>query len=351
MPSIRALLAVAVVSSLAAAQTELWIPDNLPNAGTCNAYPFGTATCTLVERIPASLLDPANRAVTGVAYAPCNSGTFSTASAIVGIGHLSSTAAQPFTFPTFDAAGNLTSTGMFLDFTFMWRTPTDGPLVYPYTANVWSPFPTSPSYAPFVWNGVDQVGIFLMHQGSTGTSTFHRTATEPARWYALAWNPTVSSGSGANGPKTRLTVAPAVTGPTATTVGTGCPSANSIVPAMTTLQLPALGNFGFSVDVASVPANTALLLYASIGIAPSPTPVGAGCVVYLDIPTLTILVNAAIFPIGPVLSGPTGTAGFGLPIPNDPGLAGTHVGLQTVVFDAAAPLTVTLTNALELVLH
>ena len=46
-----------------------------------------------------------------------------------------------------------------------------------------------------------------------------------------------------------------------------------------------------------------------------------------------------------------GNATLALPIPYLPGLAGTHVGLQTLIFDGGSGTGFTLSNALDMLLN
>ncbi len=134
-------------------------------------------------------------------------------------------------------------------------------------------------------------------------------------------------------------------------VGTGCPGTGSLVPTLSTSQLPFLGNLGFSVDVAQGASGSAAFLYVSLGTDPNGVAVGGGCTVYLDFPSLLILLQANITPTGPVPTGIAGDAVIPFPIPDLAQLAGLHVGFQSAIVDAGSPLGLTLTNALDCVLN
>ncbi len=352
-----ALLSVFALSVSGSAQVEVHIPDNLPAVGTCNVIPFGQSTGTgfqypTINRVLATSLNPANRKIDAVSFAGCFSGTFSATNIRFGIGHLTAAATigVQVALPTFDLAGNVATLGVFADYTSLWNSVADGPMSYSYTANAWAPMPQAPA-TPFIWNGVDNIGVFIAHIGSTGANSFHRSSTEPYRWYSSAgFGATVSTTGSATGLKMRLTCSPHALA-SVTSVGVGCPGLNAMVPVLSTLQLPSLGNAAFTLTVSNAPGGAASLLYGSLGLNPFPISIGGGCSVYLDPVTLDLLINAAFFPLGPVFADPLGVAGFNLPIPPDPALNGLHVGLQAVIFDASAALGLTLTNALDLELH
>ncbi len=203
-------LTVLLSAATALAQTTIYIPDNNATVGTCNAIPlsasFGSGASTYVGRIPASFLDPNNRTVRDVEFAPCSSGTFSAPNVQIGIGHVPNPVPNPFTFPTFDAAGNVTATGSFLDYSPMYNSVAQGPFTWTMTANTWSPFGLGTGSSPgFTWDGTNDIGFFITYGGGTGGSSCHRTTTEPFRLYASgAYQGTASTGSGAAGLKIGL---------------------------------------------------------------------------------------------------------------------------------------------------
>jgi hypothetical protein len=139
-----------------------------------------------------------------------------------------------------------------------------------------------------------------------------------------------------------------VPGPIVSTVGAGCAGTGGLAPILSTTQVPSFGNLGFSVGVTQGNANSSAFLFASIGTDPIGTPVGGGCTAYLDLPTLILLMQAGITPTGPFPTDGAGAAIMLFPIPYVPALAGIHVGLQSIVFDAGNMLGFTLSNALDL---
>lgn len=203
-------LAALLTCTFALAQGTVFVPDNIANAGTCNAIPlsasFGSGAMTYVARIPASYMDPTQRLILDVMFAPCGSTAFSAPSLQMGLGHVPNPVPNPFTFPSFDPAGNMIAPGSFLDYQPLWNSVVQGPFNYAMTQDTWSPMGFAPGGTGFVWNGIDDVGFFITYSGATGGNSGHRTATEPFRLYASgAYQATVSSGSGAAGLKMALT--------------------------------------------------------------------------------------------------------------------------------------------------
>ncbi len=203
------LLSVLLTAGTALAQTVLYVPDNNAAVGTCNAIPmsasFGSGSTTYVGRIPASFLDPANRTIRDIELAPCSTGTFSAPNVQIGMGHVPVPVPLPFTFPTFDAAGNMVSPGSFLDYSPLYNSVSQGPFTWTMTANTWSPMGLAAGSSGFTWNGVDDVAFYITYSGGTGGASCHRTTTEPFRIYASGtYQAGVSSGSGAAGLKMGL---------------------------------------------------------------------------------------------------------------------------------------------------
>ena len=342
--------AVLAMCSLVLCQGTIFVPDNQSTVGTCNAIPlaasFATAS-TYLARIPASYMDPILRRIDDIAFAPCATTTFSAPNLQMGLGHVPTPLPIPFTFPTFDAGGNMTALGSFLDYHPIWNSVTQGPFNYQMTIGAWSPmgFATGGGTTGFIWNSTNDVGYFLTYSGATGGDSCHRTATEPLRAYASGtYQAAMSNGSGPAGLKMEF-----ITGSAAsiTPVGNGCSGTNTIAPILATNALPNLGNAFFHVDVLQgLPASFAQL-YLSIGIASSPLALGGGCNVYLDLPSLFALIGTGFVPLGPVTLDAIGGGVFFLPIPGDPGLIGIHVGFQSAVADPVNVNGFTLTNALE----
>lgn len=202
--------AVLLCTSAALAQTTIYVPDSNATIGTCNAIPmsasFGAGSMTYIGRIPASLLDPNNRSIRDIEFAPCAAGTFTAPNIQIGIGHVPNPVPVPFTFPSFDVAGMPTALGSFTDYTPLYNSVIQGPFTWTMAANAWSPLGLASSATPvFLWNGVDDIAFFITYGGATGGGSCHRTTTEPFRIYASgSYQAATSAGSGAAGAKIGL---------------------------------------------------------------------------------------------------------------------------------------------------
>ena len=151
-------LSIALVCALdpvAVSQAFAYHPSTNPlTSQSSNNYPFGAGApygFRFVNHIPASALDPANPYITDVSFFCPTSGTWSSGSVKVGIGHLVDPPPCPFTFP--DGAGG-SGIGNFTDLTIMWDGTTDGPLAFNVGQDQWSPLGLAASgRPPFQWNG------------------------------------------------------------------------------------------------------------------------------------------------------------------------------------------------------
>ncbi|MCA8977869.1 MAG: right-handed parallel beta-helix repeat-containing protein [Planctomycetes bacterium] len=123
-------------------------------------------------------------------------------------------------------------------------------------------------------------------------------------------------------------------------VGAGCPGTGALVPSMSWLEWPYLGNQDFAVLVRDMPPGQAMLPVASFGASSTPFVIGAGCEVWLDLGSLVVI------PVLPT-AGPAGTASLVVPFPANAAFVGVDYGFQALVFDPGATLGFTMTNALD----
>jgi hypothetical protein len=126
-------------------------------------------------------------------------------------------------------------------------------------------------------------------------------------------------------------------------VGTGCAGTGSLVPELWSNEWPFLGNSRFALFVRRMPAFAPMFVAVSFGTSPVAHPIGAGCGVHLPLAFLTALPVVA-------QAGPVGTASLVVPWPANGAYAGVNFGFQALAIDPGAPLGVTLTNALDVVL-
>jgi hypothetical protein len=293
-----------LASPFALAQNPtLYVPDNLANAGTCNAIPFSpsfAAATTYVGRIPATFLGTGPITIRDFEFAPCAGGTFSAANIQMGMGHVPNPVPNPFTFPTFDAAGNVISLGSFLDYTPFWNSVIQGPFGFTMVQDTWSPMGLATSTSTgFGWNGTDDIGFYVTYNTATGGGSFHRTtapSTEPYRLYASGtYQAGTSTGSGANGLKMGL-----VTG--WAPLCTGCGNLTMAIggsPAIGGSVIATMGNYG-----TGIPG------------------IGLGFAPFCFAPYCTICTIGHNWMVGIMGSSLT------MSIPNDPSYIGMQIGIQ-----------------------
>lgn len=348
-PLLPSLLALAVLALPLVGQNQIYVPDNMPAVGTCNAFPFNYAAFTYVSRIPASFMDPSNTYVDDVWFAPCGSGTWSAPDVQIGIGHVQNPIQNPFAFPSI-TGGTVAALGDFIDLTVVWDSSVQGPLSWAYTTGAWSPLGFSATGGTgFTWNQNDDVAFYVTLNNATGTSTMHRTNTEPFRLYTSGvYQSPTSASSGASGLKISFTLGAGVQAQ-ANPYGNGCTASNGMIPTLSTMQLPITGTPAFNMDITQAPAGALTYIYLSSGSAQ--IPMGVGCDLLLDVPGMLLFMNVGLSPLGPVPAGMGGTATHSVAIPNDPALSGLSLYCQGAVIDPTTFLGFVSTNGLQLVFN
>jgi hypothetical protein len=195
-------LAVAGGAGLTA-QATIYVPDinpTVPGGTSVNTIPFGNTTgYTYMGRIPASFMDPNNTRVDDVRFAPglsAPAGIWNAANALVAIGHVPATLPCPFTFPGPGGA----PAGSFNDLTVVYDSAIHGPLNWTWIPGAWSPLGLPVFGAqPFVWNGFDDVGVYVTFASSTFGSGFLRNPSGPPdRTYSASYQAPASSACGSS---------------------------------------------------------------------------------------------------------------------------------------------------------
>lgn len=166
----------------ASAQVYLEYPGDPAGLVSAQGYPFGQSspqTLDYVSHVPAAALDPANPFIRDVAvWTNTVSGVWTSPDVTVAIGHVPTPTPCSFVFPT---AGGATI-GSFSDLTVLWDASVDGPLSLTVTGNQWSPLGLPASgRAPFQWNGIDAIGVFIGRASHTGTGSTQLTVSPLAR--------------------------------------------------------------------------------------------------------------------------------------------------------------------------
>ena len=130
-----------------------------------------------------------------------------------------------------------------------------------------------------------------------------------------------------------------VVGALAQEFGAGCAGTAGLVPALTSIGAPSVGNLGFGVQLsdalALAPALTLFSSVQSTGVLPGP----GGCQVYLAAPASFLRFTNAV-----------GEDSFVFGVPNNPNLLCTELFLQSVVFDASGAFAnlLSLSNAVRI---
>lgn len=118
----------------------------------------------------------------------------------------------------------------------------------------------------------------------------------------------------------------------------GVPGCGAGTPPALVATPPVLGAVA-SVSIAGAPAGAAGGLF--FGAPTTPVDLGGGCLLGLDLATLTLFEA--------FVAGPGGGVAWSFPVPNLCALSGFGFGMQAVVFDPAAPSGFALTNAVVVV--
>jgi hypothetical protein len=130
--------------------------------------------------------------------------------------------------------------------------------------------------------------------------------------------------------------------------GTGCVGTSGTPLTLAAGGLPTLGNAGFALQLLGGPPGNAGYIFVAQGLAATPAPLGAGCLLYIDPASADMFVAAGLSPLGPVFFGPSGTGAVAVPVPGLPALAGFVVDIQGFTYDPPAPLGFLTSNALTL---
>jgi hypothetical protein len=316
----------------------------MPAVGTCNTIPWNQTAYTYAARIPASFMDPANPMVDDIFFSSCTSNTWTAPDVQIALGHLPNPlGTSPFVFPQI-SGGSVTSLGSFQDLVVLWDSQVQGGFSWTYTQDTWSPLGFSAGGGTgFVWDGVRDVGFYVTMNGASGGSAMHRTGTEPIRVFTGGYQAASVSGSSAAGAKMSFTLNPS--GPEVIPYGAGCALSSGRVPALGTNEIPSIGNAAFLVEISMASPGTTTYVFLALGA--GSTPLGGGCDLLLDFPSMVQLINIGFSPFGPAVANGIGVATYPAPLPFDPGLSGARIWLQGAVLDAT-PLGFAVTNGLEL---
>lgn len=142
-----------------AAAGEIFAPDNDPTQGTCNVIPWGSTEYRYQAVVPSTMMGSAAAFLTELAFAPCNSGTFTATTCEIRMAHFTGTTPSA-TFQT-----NLEK-----DVTVVYSAAAFN---YPYTTNQWCNVGLTQG---FYYNGADSLVVEVRYLGGAGGTSFHRSS-------------------------------------------------------------------------------------------------------------------------------------------------------------------------------
>lgn len=315
-----AFLTATVFLAASATAQNFYIPDNNAAAGTCNVIPFGSGVGSpfyqCKYQVKASAADLGNLVgvlITGLGFAPCNSGASSFTNLEIVMDH--HPAGQPLS-TTF--ASNLGQVAGFppavtvLDApNYSWNT----------TAGNWVEIGLQ---EPFVYLGGDIV-IQITTVDGTSPGGFHRGTQQRVSWFASSGTPPASGNSGNAAGKFEVSMLTAKL----STYGVGCAGTNG-TPTHTLTGSSQPGNT-VGLDLSNGLPNGAAFSVMGFynGNLAFPLDLGSlglpGCFQYHDV--------IAVLPV--VLDG-AGAISRPFAIPAGPGFVGTKIYSQYACVDPAA---------------
>ncbi len=243
MPLARVTAAVAcsLIATLVT-PAQVYIPANNPSSGSCNAIPMSPVQTRCQLILNASYLPTQPSRITGFALAPCSSSLVQFQQLQIRVAH---TSLPDFRNGRTNFVQNIGSCPVVIH---------DGPLQWSATANTWSTFPTTGSFAH---DGRRNLIVEIRYFGATGGVSCYRDTVVP-RLYAqgsgqyLATLGTTDGGTTNGGPRLCLSTttvfvlqAPdtARLGQPAALTATGLPNGQAVQFAASLAQGPVL-NFG-----------------------------------------------------------------------------------------------------------
>lgn len=333
-------LLVGLAAVVPAQTSNVYIPSDTPDQGACSGLPF-TASSTYtfgggrLIRIPASSLGSNWNVLHNLAFAPCETATWSGNGTVV-VGHLAP--APSSTHPS--VAGEIiTYLGSFADPVVVHESTLHGSVQLQGVAHTWSELELHADDL-FVWDGVSDIGVWWNVGFSTTSLSVH--TSDPG-------TTTVSTSSLYAGPRMRLTVSQRAGVPSVTNIPNPLCSGGSSL-SLDSMQLPFLGQ-RLTVRLHGSISNINEL-YLAEGIASTPIPIGTiGCQALLDIPSVYEWVAAGVSPIVPALHASSNSWLQSFQIPDDPSLAGASVAIQGMEWLGSTGVVWRTSNALLFTLN
>ncbi|HZN40808.1 MAG TPA: hypothetical protein VFD82_18530 [Planctomycetota bacterium] len=290
LPSMLALL----FSAIPALAQNWYIPDNVATSGGCNVIPFGQQVggpfyqCKYQQRCTATELGATVNLITGLAFAPCQSGRAHYDTLEIVLDHIP--ASQPLT-ATF--ASNLTPNAVTVLFAtnYTWNV----------TVSTWNEVGLQ---VPFVYNGTDDLVVQVTTVNGTAPLQGMRTGNHQRLWWVASSGTPAPTGNFDNAAqKIEVSMLTAHT----SSHGDGCAGSNG-TPRLSFTGSAQVGQT-LSIDLVNgVPSGVSLLIVGTTNSFPFPLELSflgmPSCYLYTDMALTSIVFNDAV-----------GSGSFVLPIP------------------------------------
>ena len=116
-------------------------------------------------------------------------------------------------------------------------------------------------------------------------------------------------------------------------VGSGAPGSGGLVPLLSAVGQPRIGNSDFAVRISEASPGSSAELYVTPNLAAQPLSLAAGAFLFLDPADLTLLSATGAAPLASGVTSSNGELDFLFPIPADPNLSGATLHAQALIMD------------------
>jgi len=309
LPSMLALLC----SAVPALAQNWYIPDNVAAGGGCNVIPFGQNVggpfyqVKYQQRCTAAELGATVNVITGLGFAPCQSGRAHYDSLEIVLDHIPSSQAMSATF-----ASNLTPNAVtvLLATNYTWNV----------TVSTWNEVGLQ---VPFVYNGTDDLVVQITTVNGTAPLQGMHTGNHQRLWWIAPSGTPAPTGTFDNAAqKIEVSMLTAHT----SSHGDGCPGSNG-TPRLSFSGSSQLGQT-LSIDLVNgVPFGVSLVIFGTTNSLPFPLELS-----FLGMPSCFLYTDMIVTDVA--FHGPTGAGSFVLPVPGS--LFGAPVYTQFGCLDPAA---------------
>jgi hypothetical protein len=304
------------------------------------------SSATILWVIPASSLGNQAGRIDEVAFAPCVSGSFAAPAFKAVLAHMTT---PPVGFGPLPVQGVVPSPGSFTEVAVAHDSDVDGPFSITFTQDQWSPlgFGSNPLGTGFVWDGMQDVGLYITWTSATGGASTHTTTGAPSMLVSALYRGVVGS-TYYSGGRMRVTLRPLASPPAVQAIGTPC-SQLTLDPSIYATNLPFLGQPRLGITMSDHFSVTPPSLYLAATLANPTWQVGTApfqCTAYLDLNSALAFLAQGIGPFpAPHMYG-ANSMSWTFSIPNDPALAGQSLAVQALRISGFFGQVPELSNAL-----